>query len=48
LEKHARLHIAVLVGVQNVTPALENPTRDPGDEAGLIGTVKESDECGQR
>jgi hypothetical protein len=48
LEKNARLHIAVLVGVQNVAPALKNPTRDPGDETGLIGAMEKSDECGQR
>ena len=44
LEKHTRLHVAVLVGVEDVAPALEDPTGDPGDETGLIGTVKESDE----
>jgi hypothetical protein len=38
----------MLVGVKDVTPALKDPTRDPGDEAGLIGTVKESDERGHR
>ena len=48
LEEYARLHIAVLVGVEDVTPALKDPTGDPGDEAGLIGAVEESDERGHK
>jgi hypothetical protein len=40
LEEHARLHVAVLIRVEDVAAALEDPAGDPRHEAGLIGTVE--------
>jgi hypothetical protein len=40
LEEDSRLHVAVLIGVQDVPPALENPTGDPRDQPGLIRPVQ--------
>jgi hypothetical protein len=33
----------MLVGVQDVSPALENPTGYPRNQTGLIGTMKQGD-----
>jgi len=41
LEKNAALHIAMLISVKNVAASGEYPSRDAGDEAGLIGAVEQ-------
>ena len=46
LEKNPGFHVAVLIGVEDVAPAREDPTGYAGDEAGLIGAVQEGDEGG--
>ena len=40
LEKHAGLHVAVLVSMEDVAAAFEDPTGDARDEAGLIRPVQ--------
>lgn len=44
LKEDARLHVAVLVRVEDVSTPLEDPAGDPSHEAGLIGTVEQGDE----
>ncbi len=48
LEKFAGLHVAMLVGMQNVSLASINPARGPRHQAGLVGTVQEGNERGGR
>ena len=44
LKEDARLHVAVLVRMQDVAPAFEDPTRHAGHETGLVGAVQQGDE----
>ena len=48
LEKNACLHVAMLVGMENITAALKNPPSHARHNSGLIRTVKQGDERGRR
>ena len=48
LEKNACLHVAMLVGMENVTAALKNPPSHARHDPRLIRTVKQGDERGRR
>ena len=41
LEENSGLHVPVLVGMENISAMLEDPARDPRDEARLVGAVQQ-------
>jgi hypothetical protein len=47
LEKHASLHVTMLIGVQNIPPMFKDPSGDARDETRLIGAMEQSDEGGR-
>jgi hypothetical protein len=46
LEKDPCLHVAMLVGMQDVAASFKNPSGDPRDQSGLIRAVQQSDKRG--